>query len=112
LEIAKEAYAQAWLHREEWCGPYAEVIDIDPARLPDPAAALQFTPAQFTSALRHDQSNPAYNPHFRQLMHVAYKAAAKMGDRYLDALEKCKEAVSRNVTANLFERHIRPVFLD
>jgi hypothetical protein len=111
LEIAKEIYEQAWLHREEYCAPYAEVIDIDPARLPLPARVRQFTSQEFTSALRHDPSNPGYNPHFRQLLHVGFKAAAKMGDRYLEALDRSKETVSRNVTENLFERHIRPVFL-
>ena len=111
LEIAKEIYEQAWLHREEYCAPYAEVIDIDPARLPLPSRVRQFTSQEYTSALRHDQSNPGYNPHFRQLLHVGFKAAAKMGDRYLEALDRSKETVSRNVTENLFERHIRPVFL-
>ena len=111
LEIARKIYEQAWLHREEYCAPYAEVIDIDPARLPSPSRVSQFTSAEFTSALRHDQSNPQYNPHLRQLLHVGFKAAAKMGARYPDALDRCKETVSRNVTDNLFERHIRPLFL-
>ena len=111
LEIAKEIYEQAWLHRVEYCAPYAEVIDIDPARLPAPERVRQFTSEEYTSALRHDQGNPAYNPHFRQLLHVGFKAAAKMGDRYLEALDRAKETVSRNVTENLFERHIRPLFL-
>jgi len=111
LEIAKEIYELAWLHREEYCAPYAEVIDIDPAKLPSPARVRQFTPEEYTSALRHDEANPGYNPHFRQLLHVGFKAAAKMGDRYLEALDGAREAVSRNVTEDLFERHIRPVFL-
>ena len=42
---------------------------------------------EFTSALRHDPSCPAYNPHLRQLLHVGYKVAAKMGARYLDMLD-------------------------
>jgi hypothetical protein len=112
LEIAKEIYEQAWQHREEYCAPYAEVIDIDPARLPAPALVRQFTSEAYTSALRHDQSNPQYNPHFRQLLHVGFKAAAKMGPRYLEALDRCKETVSRNVTGNLFTRHIQPLFLE
>jgi hypothetical protein len=112
LEIAKEIYAQVWLHRKEWCAPYAEVIDIDAARLPSPDSVRRWTSAQYASALRHDQSNPAYNLHLRQLLHVGFKAAAKMGSRYLDALDCCKETVSRNVTYNLFERHIKPLFLE
>ena len=40
-----------------------------------------------SSALRHDPANPAFNPHLRQLIHVGYKVAAQMGDRYLKLLE-------------------------
>ena len=57
------------------------------------------------------KANAAYNPSFRQLLHVGFKVAAKMGDRYLKALEANEDVVARNVTTNLFERHIRPVFL-
>ncbi len=111
LEIAKEVYREAYAHAEELCKPYATVIDIDHARLPSPEVVQAWTSEQFTSALRHDQSNPAYNPSFRQLLHVGFKVAAKMGDRYLRALEANHEIVARNVTTNLYERHIRPIFL-
>jgi hypothetical protein len=43
---------------------------------------------------------------------VSYKVAAEMGERYLDALERYRTEISRNVTNNLFERHIKPLFLD
>ncbi|MDE1175243.1 MAG: tagaturonate epimerase family protein [Edaphobacter sp.] len=111
LEIAKEVYREAYGHREELCAPYATVIDIDPTKLPSPEEVNGWTSEQYVSALRHDQSNPAYNPSLRQLLHVGFKVAAKMGDRYLKALEANEEVVARNVTTNLFDRHIRPVFL-
>ena len=111
LQIAKEVYSEAYTHREELCAPYATVIDIDPAQLPKPEEVDAWTSQQYTSALRHDQSNKAYNPSFRQLLHVGFKVAAKMGDRYLKALEANEEVVARNVTTNLFERHIKPLFL-
>jgi len=111
LDIAKEVYREAYGHREELCAPYATVIDIDPAKLPAPNDVDHWTSQQYVSALRHDQSNPAYNPSLRQLLHVGFKVAAKMGDRYLQALEANEEVVARNVTTNLFDRHIRPVFL-
>ncbi len=111
LEIAKEVYSEAYAHAEELCAPYATVIDIDPAKLPKPEEVNGWTSEQFTSALRHDQSNKAYNPSFRQLLHVGFKIAAKMGDRYLKALEANEEVVARNVTTNLFDRHIKPVFV-
>jgi len=111
LEIAKEVYRQAFAHADELCKPYATVIDIDHARLPKPQQVDAWTSEQFTSALRHDQSNPAYNPSFRQLLHVGFKVAAKMGERYLDALKANDKIVARNMTTNLYERHIRPIFL-
>jgi hypothetical protein len=44
-------------------------------------------------------------------LHVGYKVAAEMGDRFVDALEQHAEVVARNVTENLYDRHIRPLFL-
>ncbi len=111
LELAREVYAEAWSRREALSAPYAAVIDIDPNRLPDPAAVSGWSSEQYVSALRHDQANPAFNPDLRQLLHVGYKVAAKMGRRYLDALDRYEETISRNVTANLWERHIRPLFV-
>jgi len=111
LALAKEIYAQAYDQREVLCAPYAAVIDIDPQRLPPASTVEKWTSNQFVAALRHDQSNPAFNSHLRQLLHVGFKVAAKLGRRYLDLLEKFEPVVAKNVTKNLFERHIRPVFL-
>ena len=111
LALAQEIYAEAWSHREALCAPYASVIDIDADRLPAPAEVRAWAPEQYVAALRHDRSNPAFNPDLRQLLHVGYKIAAQMGRRYLDALERYEEPISRNVTRNLWERHIAPLFL-
>lgn len=112
LALAKEVYTEAFAHRDELCEPYATVIDIDYARLPTPEAVCTWSAIEYTSALRHDQENPGFNPHVRQLLHVGYKVAAKMGARYLTMLRECESSISRNVTENLFDRHIRPLFLD
>lgn len=111
LALAKEIYAEALAHREELCGPYATVIDIDVAKLPAPETVAGWTSEQYTSALRHDQNNPGYNNSFRQLLHVGFKIAAKMGSRYLALLEANEAVIAKNVTGNLFDRHIGPVFL-
>jgi hypothetical protein len=111
LALAKEVYAEAYAHRDELCEPYAAVIDIDYAKLPAPETVNGWTASDYTSALRHDRSNPGFNPHVRQLLHVGYKVAAKMGDRYLGMLRECEASISRNVTENLFDRHIAPLFL-
>ncbi len=111
LEIAKEIYAYAIEHVDEFCAPYASVIDIDKGKLPDAKTVNGWSSGQFVSALRHDQKNPAYNPSFRQLLHVSFKVAAKKGDRYLNALKKHEAIVAKNVTENLFERHMKPLLL-
>ena len=112
LALAKEIYATALEHKDELCAPYASVIDIDRAQLPAAATVNGWTAEQFVSALRHDRNNKAFNPHLRQLLHVGYKIAAKMGDRYLEALQTHADSISRNVTANLYERHLKPLFLN
>jgi hypothetical protein len=111
LEIAKEIYAAAIGHVDEFCAPYASVIDIDKAKLPAAATVNGWNSEQFTGALRHDPKNPAFNPSFRQLLHVSFKVAAEMGERYLNALKKHEAIIARNVTKNLFERHMKPLLL-
>jgi len=112
LEIAKEVYAKALARIDELCGPYSTVIDIDKKKLPEPKKIAGWDGEQFASALRHNQSCNDYNPNIRQLLHVAYKVAAEMGTRYLDALEKYEDIVAQNVTENIYERHIKPIFAD
>ena len=111
LDLAKQVYAQAFKNRDALCEPYAAVIDIDYARLPGPAVVDGWSSEQYTSALRHDRRNPGFNPDLRQLLHVGFKVAAKMGGKYLNMLDTCEASISRNVTENLFERHIKPLFL-
>ena len=81
------------------------------AKLPAPAEVAGWSSAQFTSALRHDPRSPAYNSSLRQLLHVGFKVAAKMGQRYLSLLEANEAVIAKNVTGNLYNRHIAPVFL-
>lgn len=111
LAFAKEIYAEALDHVDELCGPYATVIDIDRAQLPSVVEVAAWTSEQFTGALRHDQSNAAFNASLRQLLHVAFKLAAKKGNRYLDLLKANEAVVGRNVTENLYDRHLRPLFV-
>jgi len=111
LAIAKEVYVEAFARQDELTAPYAAVIQIDPARLPSPGEVNVWTSEQYVGALRHEESNPAYNASFRQLLHVGFKVAAKMGPKFLAALETNEGVVAKNVTENLFVRHIAPVFL-
>ncbi|MGD0735000.1 MAG: tagaturonate epimerase family protein [Terracidiphilus sp.] len=111
LALAKEIYAEAYAHRDELCAPYATVIDIDPAKLPSPDEVNGWTSEQYTAALRHVEGAAEYNSSLRQLLHVGFKVAAKMGPRYLDLLKANEAVIAKNVTENLYDRHIAPVFL-
>ena len=111
LALAKEIYAEALVHRDELCAPYAAVIDIDARKLPSPDVVSGWNSGQFVRALRHDPKCPAFNPHLRQLLHVGYKVAARMGVRYLKLLKQCEPMIARNVTENLYDRHLKPLFI-
>jgi len=112
LALAKEIYTQALAKSEELSAPYASVIDIDPNQLPDTSTVDSWSADDFTAALRHDQKNPNYNPHFRQLLHIGFKIAAQMGKRYTDALVEFEPVIAKNVKANLLERHLAPLFFE
>jgi hypothetical protein len=111
LALAKTIYAKALAKKDELCVPYATVIDIDAVKLPSAETVNAWTSEQFIGALRHDPSNPAFNPSLRQLIHVGFKIAAQMGTQYLSMLKSCEAAVSRNVTGNLYDRHLVPLFV-
>ena len=112
LAMAKEIYAEAIGHVDELRGPYATVIDIDRAKLPMDEQVNGWTGKQFTDALRHDPRNAGFNPSLRQLLHIAFKLAAKKGRRYLDLLTANEQVIGRNVTENLYRRHLRPLFVE
>ena len=80
------------------CGPYATVIDIDPAKLPDPKLVAEWDGTLFANTLRNIPGHPDYNPSFRQLIHVAYKIAALYGDRFTDELKKNKVLVGASLS--------------
>lgn len=110
LALAKDIYAGAYPLATDLIAPYAPVVDIDIAALPSPDEVAGWSAEKFAATLRHDQSHPDYNVQFRQFIHVSFKIAAKLGSRYTDALKRFEPVISRNVTHNLLERHIKPIF--
>ncbi len=110
LAVAKEIYARAYTRLDELCGPYATVIDVSPDRLPRLDEVESWTGGFFAGALRNAPGDSRFNPDFRQFIHVAYKVAAELGARYLDALSAHEPVVARHVTENIFERHLLPIF--
>ena len=112
LEMAKGIYAKAIAKKDELCGPYASVIDIDEDNLPAVDEVNGRLSEEFVNALRHEQNCDKYNRDFRQLLHVAYKIAAQLGSDYIDMLDKYEDVVAQNVTENIYERHLKPIFID
>lgn len=111
LQLAKDVYAQAFDQRDALCAPYASVISIDVQKLPLPAVVQGWSSEQYQNALRHVQSNPEFNSDLRQLLHVGFKVAAKLGPKYLGFLDQFAPTIAKNVTENLYARHIQPVFV-
>ena len=111
LVLTKEIYAYALAHVDELCAPYASVIDIERSKLPSAETANTWSGPQLANAIRHIPGHPEFNPHVRQLLHVSFKLAAKAGARYLDLLKSNEEIVAKQVTENIFERHMRPLFI-
>lgn len=111
LALAKEIYGYALEHVEDLCAPYASVIDIDRRQLPSAAIVNGWTGPQLANALRHIPSHPEFNAHVRQLLHVSFKVAAKAGSRYTDLLKANADIVAKQVTDNIYDRHMRPLFL-
>lgn len=111
LALVQQIYRSAFGRFDELCKPYATVIDIDRNRLPTPQEVDAWTSTRLAAAIRHDQSEPSYNPNIRQLLHVAYKVAAELGPVYVNTVQANAETVARHVCDNLFERHIKPLFL-
>ena len=110
LKVAKFIYAEALSRQDELCAPYADVIDIDQNLLPSVAEVNSWSEEKYANTLRHIPGHPDYNPNFRQLIHVGYKIAAEMGEKYTDLLKKHSTLIGSCVEENLYERHLKRLF--
>lgn len=112
LALAKEIYAYALAHVDDLCAPYASVIDIKRDQLPSAETVSKWSGTQMANALRHIPGHPEFNASVRQLLHVSFKLAAKAGTRYTDLLKANEAIVAKNVTENLYDRHLKPLLVD
>ena len=110
LNLAKKIYENSYNKRDELCAPYADVIDIDAAQLPSVEEVNGWSSDKYVNTLRHIPDHPDYNSNFRQLIHVAYAVAAKMGDEYTDLLTKHADVVGSCVEENIYDRHLKRLF--
>ncbi len=112
LSIAKRIYADAYLRFDELCAPYTTVVNIEKEKLPPPSAVSNWSCNDFVNAVRHNSACSKYDANVRQLLHLAYKIAAEMGAEFTDALEKYQEHISSCVTENIYQRHIKHLFIE
>ena len=111
LALVKSFYADAMGKIDEFCAPYATVIDINRAKLPSVATVNGWSGQRLANAIRHIQGHPEFDANVRQLLHVSFKLAAKAGDKYLNLLKANEAIVAKNVGDNLYDRHFKPLFL-
>ena len=86
------------------------VIDIDPEQLLSVEEFDALSGPDTAATIRHIQDDTRFNAHVRQLLHIAFKVAAGEGDRYTNLLKEHRAVVADQVTTNLYERHLRPLF--
>jgi hypothetical protein len=110
LRFAQEIYRESYSQCEALCQPYLAIIDIDPQKLPTPELVASWSAEEFVNALQHEESCKSYNSHLRQLLHIGFKVAAEKKARFAELLAENRSVVERNVTQNLFDRHLKPLF--
>ncbi len=111
LNIAKEIYNRAYNRFDELSFPYRTVINIKKKKLPHPSFVNNWTGEEFAKVLKHDETCKAFNPNFRQFLHIGYKIAGEMGSRYIEVLKKYENIITPNIIQNIYNRHIARLFL-
>lgn len=108
FQFARNLYSESLERYDELTKDYTSVLSIDKQKLP--AVKSLRSGKEYADALRHDEDSEAYNPHFRQLLHCAYKLAAEK-EEFEQLLTEHRERIEKNVTYNLYERHLKQIFL-
>jgi len=111
LAVAREIYAESFGRIDEMMVPYRSVVSIDRTNLPDPHLVASWSSEEFVDALRHNPSSGRFNRDLRQLVHIGFRVAAEMGERFTGLLAECREIIEPYVTENLLKNHIEPLFL-
>jgi len=98
----QDIYSEALAHMDELTAPYATVIDIDESKLPTAEVVNGWTSEQYTSALRHDQKNPAYNSSSGNCCTWAQDRRQDGAALTWTRWRPMRRTVAKNVTANLW----------
>ena len=112
FDFGLSLYADALNRYDELLKPYALVTDIHPGNLPDPGIIKSWGKDKFVRSIIHDESDPDYNPDFRQFIHLSYKIAAERIRDYRELIIDDHKAIAKRVTENIFSNHIKPLFMN
>jgi tagaturonate epimerase len=111
LEMLKKIYSEAYQRFDELTGPYLTVTDIRFDSLPKPSEFYGWDGKKIVSAIEHNTANPGFHHGLRQFFHCSYKIAAEEGEAFIRLLNENRSEVGQRVTDNLFERHIKPLYI-
>ena len=111
LNLVKEIYSEGYTRYDELLQPYLHSVEIFKDKLPLPLEVMKWNQDQLVNALRHELKSKLLDTNFRQLLHISFKIAAEKGKIYYDAMEGAREIINNCVTNNLYERHIKQIFI-
>ncbi|MCX6167734.1 MAG: tagaturonate epimerase family protein [Ignavibacteriales bacterium] len=111
LSLVKDIYTEGYQRYDELLQPYLHSVEIQKYKLPTPAEVNTWDQEKLIAALRHEPLSKTLNVNLRQLLHISFRIAAEKGIIYYDAMDEARTSINRCVTENLFERHIKPIFL-
>lgn len=111
LAMVYKIYGDAIGRYDELTGPYLPVIDINRADLPTPSEFSTWSGQQIVDAVEHNPDHPKFHSGLRQFFHCSYKIAAEQGESFIHLLVENESKISARVTDNLYQRHIKPLFV-
>ena len=111
LILVKDIFISTLERLEELIEPYADVTDIVQDHLPSTDEVNSWGSEEFVNSLRHNVKCSDYNPDLRQLLHVGFKVAVEMENRYTDGLKTFEKNIAENVFENILKNHLNPLFL-
>lgn len=110
LDFVKKVYCAALENIDYLCSPYADVIDINPDRLPTSNEVHKWNGRMLAGFIRHIPGNDVYNPDMRQLIHVGYSIAAQDIENFRGLIRENETIVAKCVYENIYQRHLKRLF--
>jgi hypothetical protein len=111
LQLVKEIYSEGYSRYEELLKPYLHSVEIDKSKLPQPIELMNWSGEKLVNCLQHEYKSKTLDVNLRQLLHISFRIAAEKGKIYYEAMEEASASISECVSNNLYERHIKNIFI-